>query len=81
VASLTSTSAGSKLATISPSIVDMIRCIKVQDRRNLYLVPSTGTVVINGVRVEQGDGVAITRERTLELRALEDTELVVVELV
>jgi hypothetical protein len=47
----------------------------------LYLVPSTGTVVINGVRVQQGDGVAITREPTLELRALEDTELVVVELV
>jgi quercetin 2,3-dioxygenase len=54
---------------------------EVQDRRNLYLVPSTGTVVINGVRVQQGDGVAITREPTLELRALEDTELVVVELV
>jgi len=54
---------------------------EVQDRRNLYLVPSTGTVVINGVRVQQGDGVAITREPTLELRALEDTELVVAELV
>ena len=54
---------------------------EVQDRRNLYLVPSTGTVAINGVRVQQGDGVAITREPTLELRALEDTELVVVELV
>jgi redox-sensitive bicupin YhaK (pirin superfamily) len=48
---------------------------------DLYLVPALGTVSINGARVEQGDGLAIIDEATLEFKALEDTELVAVELV
>jgi redox-sensitive bicupin YhaK (pirin superfamily) len=53
----------------------------VLDGRDLYLVPAAGTVFVNGVRAEEGDGVAITRETVLEFKALADTELVVVELV
>ena len=53
---------------------------EVLDGRDLYLVPAVGAVLLNGVRVEEGDGVAVTGERVLEFEALADTELVVVEL-
>ena len=53
----------------------------VPDSRDLYLVPAVGAALVNGVRVEEGDGVAITREPVLEFKALADTELVVVELI
>ena len=41
----------------------------------------TGKVLVNGVTVDEGDGVAVTQEMKIELTALRDTELVVVELV
>jgi hypothetical protein len=44
-----------------------------------YLVPATGTIEINGKRVEARDGVAIEGENELSIRALEDSELVLVE--
>jgi redox-sensitive bicupin YhaK (pirin superfamily) len=53
---------------------------EVLDGRDLYLVPAAGAVLLNGVRIEEGDGVAVTGERVLEFEALADTELVVVEL-
>ncbi len=53
---------------------------EVLDGRDLYLVPAVGAVLLNGVRVEEGDGVAVTGERIVEFEALADTELVVVEL-
>ncbi|PKB14602.1 hypothetical protein B0I00_2200 [Novosphingobium kunmingense] len=47
--------------------------------RHLYLVPATGRVEVNGVTIETRDGAAITGEETLTVRALEDSELVLVD--
>ena len=47
--------------------------------RHLYLVPATGAVEINGVRANARDGVAITGESGLRIKALEDSELVLVD--
>ena len=53
----------------------------VLDSHDLYLVPAVGAVLVNGVRAEEGDGVAVAKEAVLEFVALADTELVAVELV
>ena len=47
--------------------------------RNLYLVPAAGAVEVNGVRVNARDGAAIRDEETLNITALEDSELVLVD--
>ena len=47
--------------------------------RNLYLVPATGAVDINGVRINSRDGAAIHDEARLKITALEDAELVLVD--
>jgi hypothetical protein len=47
--------------------------------RNLYLVPAAGRIEVNGVRVNARDGVAIRDEAKLKIRALEDSELVLVD--
>ena len=47
--------------------------------RHLYLVPATGSVEINGVRVNARDGAAIHGEATLKITALDDSELVLVD--
>ena len=47
--------------------------------RRAYLVPATGAVDINGVRIEARDGAAISDVNELTIRALEDSELVMVD--
>jgi redox-sensitive bicupin YhaK (pirin superfamily) len=47
--------------------------------RHLYLVPATGAVEVNGTRIDARDGAAIRDENVLTLRALENTELVLVD--
>jgi hypothetical protein len=47
--------------------------------RDVYVVPAAGAVLINGVRIGTGDAAAIAREATLVFEALEDAELVAVE--
>ncbi len=47
--------------------------------RHGYLVPALGSVEVNGVRVGTRDGAAITDESVLKVKALEDTELVLVD--
>ena len=47
--------------------------------RNLYLVPAAGAVEINGVRINARDGAAIQGEDKLSIKALEDSELVLVD--
>ncbi len=47
---------------------------------DLYLVPSTGTVLVDGVAVDAGDGVAVVGQTSVEFVAVHDTELVIVEL-
>jgi redox-sensitive bicupin YhaK (pirin superfamily) len=44
-----------------------------------YLVPATGSVEVNGVRLAARDGAAITDETLLRITALEDAELVLVD--
>ncbi|HEY1613908.1 MAG TPA: pirin family protein [Rhizomicrobium sp.] len=52
---------------------------EMAEGRHAYLVPAKGVVEINGVRIEARDGAAIKDEAMLEIRALEDSELVMVD--
>jgi len=47
--------------------------------RHLYLVPATGAVEVNGVKINARDGAAVTGEPLLRIAALEDSELVLVD--
>jgi len=47
--------------------------------RHGYLVPSSGAVEVNGVRIEARDGVAIRREDVVTVKALADAEIVLVD--
>jgi quercetin 2,3-dioxygenase len=47
--------------------------------RHLYLVPAAGAVEVNGVRVGPRDGAAITGEAQIEVTALDDAEIVLVD--
>jgi redox-sensitive bicupin YhaK (pirin superfamily) len=47
--------------------------------RHLYLVPATGKVRIGDVEVNVRDGAAITGLDRIEVTALEDSELVLVD--
>jgi redox-sensitive bicupin YhaK (pirin superfamily) len=47
--------------------------------RHGYLVPATGAVEVNGVRLDARDGAAIRDEATLRIKALEDAEIVLVD--
>ena len=53
---------------------------EVSAGHDLYFVPAAGQVSINGVMANAGDGFAVTKEAAVEFRALQDAELVVVEL-
>lgn len=44
-----------------------------------YLVPATGSIEVNGVRANARDGVAVHRETSVKITALEDTEVVLVD--
>lgn len=47
--------------------------------RHGYLVPAKGSIEVNGVKVDARDGAAIRNEEELRIRALDDTELVLVD--
>jgi redox-sensitive bicupin YhaK (pirin superfamily) len=47
--------------------------------RAAYLVPATGAVTVNGVTVNTRDGAAITGETALDIAAVADAEVVLVE--
>ena len=47
--------------------------------RKLYLVPASGRIDVNGVLASAGDGLAICNERLLQVRAQEDSEIVLVD--
>lgn len=49
------------------------------DMRKAYLVPAEGLVEIEGVRVHARDGAAISASQTVRITALEDSELVMVD--
>lgn len=47
--------------------------------RKAYLVPASGRIAVNGVIAAAGDGVAIRDEELLQVRALEPSEIVLVD--
>jgi redox-sensitive bicupin YhaK (pirin superfamily) len=47
--------------------------------RHAYLVPSKGSITVNGVAIQARDGAAIRNEDVLRVTALEDAELVLVD--
>jgi redox-sensitive bicupin YhaK (pirin superfamily) len=53
--------------------------LELDPARHVYLVPVNGPVEVNGVRAGARDGVAITGEAKLEIRAIGDTEIVLVD--
>ena len=53
---------------------------EIEAGRGIYLVPAAGQILVNGANAGEGDGVAITNEPKLEVTALQESEIVVVEL-
>jgi redox-sensitive bicupin YhaK (pirin superfamily) len=53
--------------------------LSLDPTRHAYLVASKGIVEVNGVRAGLRDGVAITGEEHVTIRALEDAEIVLVD--
>ena len=52
--------------------------LALDPERHTYLVATAGPIEVNGVRAEARDGVAVTGEEKLTIRALEDAEIVLV---
>ena len=50
-------------------------------QRHGYLVPATGAIEVNGLRIDARDGAAIANEETLTVTALDDAEIVLVDTV
>jgi len=48
-------------------------------KRHGYLVPAQGSIEVNGVRILTRDGAAISNEPVLKIKALEDSEIVLVD--
>ncbi|HEY0028888.1 MAG TPA: pirin family protein [Allosphingosinicella sp.] len=53
--------------------------LSLDPARHTYLVPVNGAADVNGVRAEARDGVAVTGEKRILIRAIEDTEVVLVD--
>jgi redox-sensitive bicupin YhaK (pirin superfamily) len=49
------------------------------EQRHGYVVPASGAVEVNGVRVNARDGAAIDREAVVTITAVEDSEIVLVD--
>ncbi|NHC10747.1 pirin family protein [Stutzerimonas degradans] len=47
--------------------------------RKVYLVPASGRIEVNGVQAAAGDGVAVRDEAQLTVTALDDSEIVLVD--
>ena len=47
--------------------------------RHAYLVATDGAIEVNGVRAEPRDGVAVTDEAALTIKAIDDVEIVLVD--
>ena len=52
---------------------------QLAEGRHAYLVSSLGAVEVNGVRLAERDGVAIENERVLRVTAIDDAEIVLVD--
>ena len=49
--------------------------------RHGYLVPAVGSIEVNGIHLDTRDGAAISDERVVKVKALEDAEIVLVDTV
>ncbi|MNO84084.1 Quercetin 2,3-dioxygenase [compost metagenome] len=49
--------------------------------RRAYLVPAAGKVEVNGILLEARDGAAIAKEEVVKVTALEDSEVILVDVV
>jgi redox-sensitive bicupin YhaK (pirin superfamily) len=47
--------------------------------RRAYLVPATGSIEVNGLQANARDGIAVEDERVLRVTAIEDSEIVLVD--
>ena len=47
--------------------------------RNAYLVPATGAITVNDIRLDARDGAAIHDQEILKITAIEDAEIVMVD--
>jgi quercetin 2,3-dioxygenase len=55
--------------------------LQIDPARHAYLVPATGAVEVDGIRVDARDGAAITGIDSIDILGLEDAEVVVVDAV
>jgi redox-sensitive bicupin YhaK (pirin superfamily) len=53
---------------------------RLDNGRRAYLVPATGLIEVNGLRAQARDGVAVEDEQVLRVTAVEDSEIVLVDL-
>lgn len=53
--------------------------LRLDPSRHVYLVAVNGAVDVNGARAQPRDGVAITGEQKVEISAVDDTEIVLVD--
>ena len=53
--------------------------LTIDPARHAYLVPATGAVEVDGVRIDARDGAAITEVERIEIVGLEDSEVVLVD--
>ncbi|UPQ84073.1 pirin family protein [Pseudomonas knackmussii] len=70
--------ADARLAAATLS-TDQVAEYPIAAGRNVYLVPASGRVEIGGQIAAAGDGVAVRDEARLMIRALEDSEIVLVD--
>lgn len=50
------------------------------EERRAYLVPASGKVEVNGVTIDARDGAAIAEEKVVKVTALEDSEVILVDI-
>jgi redox-sensitive bicupin YhaK (pirin superfamily) len=53
--------------------------LALDPKRHAYLVPASGTIEVDGVRIEARDGAAITDVANVEIVALDNAEVVLVD--
>jgi hypothetical protein len=53
---------------------------RLDSGRRAYLVPATGAIEVNGLRANARDGIAVEDEQVLQVTALQDSEIVLVDL-
>lgn len=52
---------------------------RLGDKRKAYLVAASGVITVNGVQAQARDGVAVSHEEVLYFSAMEDSEIILVD--